>query len=790
MSDSVKNMILQFSAALLGYLLLTAGLFYPVVFQGQVPVSPDSVSPLATSIALDAVYEETGRYPLWQPWSFSGMPTVEAFTYLNGLYYPGVFFDFFQIKGLFLQLLHFVFAGLGGFVLLRQFRLHDVAAFLGGAAFMLTPYMVTMFVYGHGSQLMTAAYMPWVLWAALRLLDNMRPSDMGVLALLTGMQLQRGHVQIAYYTWLLLFLLIVLKAATGSSGAERFKKSAMALVALCIAVVISSAIYLPVFEYTPFSVRGAGAGGGAAYDYATMWSMHPLEYITYLLPGAVGFGGVAYWGRMPFTDYPNYAGIVVLCLAVTGVVAERKRAFTWFLAGGAMLMVFLAFGKYFSPVYDLFYHFVPFFSRFRVPSMALIVVSLNLSLLAGFGLHAVMQGVRGKGLILLKAGALFLALCIFLFLLAEKPFEQFLRSLFPVPPVESPELAGLVNQVRWDQWKSSFLGLVFFGGLFAALVWLRSKKVVGAALIGVLVSVVALTDLLTVDHQIVSPSNSSLRASRLMPEDYLEQAFVEDGVTGFLGAERGIFRIYPSGQLFGENKFSVFGIESTGGYHPAKLQIYDEMLRISENLANIDLLRMLNVRYVVSSSPIDHPLLDAVYDGELRLVRGPVRVRVYRLSDAMERAWFVREGLAVEQGEEVYGKLLGGGVNIAGEALIEGAPWEDRRMFGEGRVFSIEAAPEKIVLSVQADEEALLVLSEVFYPLRWKARIDGVEQQMFKVNGLLRGVVVPKGEHEVVYSFDRGSFENGRKLSLAAFAVGLLLAGTGLPGLRRWRGTK
>ena len=149
MSDSVKNTILQFSAALLGYLLLTAGLFYPVVFQGQVPVSPDSVSPLATSIALDAVYEETGRYPLWQPWSFSGMPTVEAFTYLNGLYYPGVFFDFFQIKGLFLQLLHFVFAGLGGFVLLRQFRLHDVAAFLGGAAFMLTPYMVTMFVYGH-----------------------------------------------------------------------------------------------------------------------------------------------------------------------------------------------------------------------------------------------------------------------------------------------------------------------------------------------------------------------------------------------------------------------------------------------------------------------------------------------------------------------------------------------------------------------------------------------------------------------------------------------------------------
>ncbi|MCG8342934.1 MAG: hypothetical protein MI684_08855, partial [Chlorobiales bacterium] len=57
-------------------------------------------------------------------------------------------------------------------------------------------------------------------------------------------------------------------------------------------------------------------------------------------------------------------------------------------------------------------------------------------------------------------------------------------------------------------------------------------------------------------------------------------------------------------------------------------------------------------------------------------------------------------------------------------------------------------------------------------------------------NGLLRGVPVPEGEHEVVFSFDRGGFENGRKLSFAGFAVALLLAGTGLPGLARWRGTR
>lgn len=791
MSRPLKNSFPSFLASFLGYLLLVAGLFHPVLFLGQVPASPDSITPMATSIALDAVYQETGRYPLWQPWSFSGMPTVEAFTYLNGLYYPGVFFSLFRVDGLSLQLLHFVFAGLGGFVLLRYFKLHEVAAFLGGAVFMMTPYMVTMFVYGHGSQLMTAAYMPWVLWAALRLLDNMRPFDMGVLAFLVGFQLQRGHVQIAYYTWLLLFLLIVLKVATDFSAAKSFRKSAMFFVALSLAVVMAAAVYLPVFEYTPFSVRGAGSGGGAAYEYATMWSMHPREFITYLLPGAAGFGGITYWGNMPFTDYPNYAGFVVLCLAVTGLVAERRQLFVRFLAGATVLMVFLAFGRHFSPVYDLFYHFVPFFSRFRVPSMALIVVSLNLALLAGFGLHAVMRGLGGNGLRLLKGGALALAVSALLFLLAEKPIEDFLRSLFPAPPVESLELAGMINQARWDLWRSGFFGMVCFGGLFAALLWLRSKKITGTLLTGALMTLLALADLFIVDLQIVSPSAGSFRSSRLISNGDLEKAFAEDGVTGYLSAESGVFRIYPAGPLFAENKFSVFGIESTGGYHPAKLRIYDEVLKVSRNLSHIDLLRMLNVRYVISSSPLDHPLLDVVHTGDLRLVGGPVEVSIYRLSGSMPRAWFVSEGIAQEeQGIDVYAGLLGGDVDVATAALVEDASWQGSRMFGGGSVVSIELDPERIKLVVEADEQAFLVLSEVYYPQRWKVMIDGREERMFKTNGLLRGVIVPEGEHEIVFVFDRRGFEDGGKLSVAGFVVALLLVVTGVPGLVKRRRIK
>ena len=137
------------------------------------------------------------------------MPTVEAFSYLSGLYYPNVVFNFFHTDGMVLQLLHLVFAGLGVFLFLRQYGLATLAAPLGGAIFMLNPYMSAMLVHGHGSQLMTVAYMPWMLWATLRLMQRGGLADAGVLALVVGFQLQRSHVQIAWYSWMLVLLLAV-----------------------------------------------------------------------------------------------------------------------------------------------------------------------------------------------------------------------------------------------------------------------------------------------------------------------------------------------------------------------------------------------------------------------------------------------------------------------------------------------------------------------------------------------------------------------------------------------------
>jgi len=772
----VKKKILSLLTVYGAYTLLALLLFWPLVFQSNTLLAPDSLIPHASTLALDKLQTETGAYPLWQPWLFSGMPTVEAFSYLSGLYYPNVVFNLFHTDGIVLQLLHLAFAGLGVFLFLRQYGLTTLAAPLGGAIFMLNPYMSAMLVHGHGSQLMTVAYMPWMLWATLRLMQRGGLADAGVLALLAGFQLQRSHVQIAYYSWMLVLLLAVtLFISRRALPKQNFRIVSLLLVALGCGVAMSASIYLPASEYAAYSVRGVAAeGGGSAWEYATLWSMHPLELFTFLVPGFFGFGGVTYWGFMPFTDFPNYAGIVVLLLAVAGAVLRRKEPMTWFFVAAALLALLLSFGSFFSPIFDLFYHFAPLFSRFRVPSMALIMLYLIISFLAAIGVNDLLQRQPKRLLKSIRLGALLLAAILLLFLAFEQPVENFFRTLYPEPQVGSFDLAFMVNKVRWENLTGSLLIVLMLASLFAGVLWLSIKGKLSHKLTGLLLFLLALGDLLWMDIQIIYPSANSLRSPLSADSRIVEPAFQPDDITRYLAAQQRPFRIYPAGPLFAENKFALFGIESVGGYHPAKLKLYEEFLAKTENLSSINVLRMLNVGYIVSPAPLGHPALELVKTGTLQLASGPVTAYVYCLQQTAPRAWFASRVIAVNNNDELFARILDDEAP-AGVAYVDDSLWRGASTFAPATVTSLDAKAESMVVKVAAPGEAFLVVSELYYPLRWKVKIDGRSAAMIKVNGLLRGVVVPSGSREVRFYYDRSGFETGRWISLGAFVVAVLM---------------
>jgi len=791
----LQNRILSFALVVAGYGLLLAAVYYPVVFQAMVPAAPDSIVPAALDNALQHLQHTSGRYPLWQPWVFSGMPTVEAFSFLSGLYFPNAATAFLHLDGMALQLIHLLFGGMGMYFFLRNQSIALSAAWFGGAVFMLNPAMTAMLVHGHGSQLMTAAYLPWLLWAAMRLMERGRLQDAGMLAILAGFQLQRSHVQIAWYSWLLMLILVVVLSFSSRLPIRKlFGRWGLLLVALGCALLMSAAIWLPASGYAPWSVRGMASGGaGSAWEYATLWSMHPIEFGTLLLPGIFGFGGITYWGFMPFTDYPHYTGIVVLLLAFVGGWVLRREPLGFLYLFVALLSALLSFGRFFSPVFDLFYHAAPFFSRFRVPSMALIMFYPVVAALAAHGASALF---RARPEILrnpLRWASLVFAVLLVLTLMlgAGGGSENFFRSLFPSPSVGSFDLAWMVNRVRWEQIEGGVLLMALFVAIAVGLLWLGIKKMIPLQVAIHLFLVAALVDLALCDIKIVSPSASSLRTGSLVSRESIRPALEPDEVTEWLARQEKPTRVYPAGPLFSENKFALSGIESVGGYHPAKFARYEQFLAGTGNLASLGVLRVLNVGFVLTASPVEHSSLTLVKSGELQLARGPQKVWIYRLDGTMPRVWTAGKAVGVADDRELF-RLLerqgGQGTVQPGEVVYvdEASPLAGRS-FSPAIITKVELESESSVIEISAPNEALLVQSEIFYPLRWRAYLDGQPVSVERVNGLLRGVVVPAGTHRVGFVYDRSVFETARTLSFAGFGVVLLMLIAGVFPWRRQR---
>ena len=760
-------------------LVLVCIIFYPVIFQGKIFSSPDSLNPKAAAIILDKTQKEIGEYPLWQPWIFSGMPTAESFTNTSNLYFLQYVFNLLYIPTIIIHLLHFLFVGLGMYVLLRYLKLSQIVAIIGGAGFMLMPYLVTMEVFGHGSQAMTTAYIPWAFWAALKLFDRQRILDAGILAIILGLQLQRAHVQIAYYTWMLigaLFLFrIILYLKEKELRKNAIKGSMLFAIAIILALGISALVYLPSLQYSSESIRAVGQPGSASYDYATSWSFHPKEMLTFLIPSAYGFGGQTYWGKMPFTDYPNYMGIVFLLLAVFAII-KKRNAVVWFLAGTTLIALLISFGRHFGIVYNLFYDFAPYFSKFRIPSMILIIVQFNVIILASYGLEQLVEykwkditkwfwwftGISGFVLLILLFGGNWL--------------REIVSNGFTQPLTQDLRFVEVINNLRWKIWiKDAWLMILFIIGLIGTF-FLFVKDNITKVMFTVIIGALAIIDLGIVDHKIVQPSPNSGRASQLVNSKAIKRYFQPDKITKFLTDDETDYRVYPIGPLFGESRLQAFGIESVGGYHPAKLAIYNRFLSNTNNISTLPLMRMMNIRYILSPQVVNHPDLEQVFIGKMQTGSGKIQIWIYRISNIIPRAWFIDKVEVVDE-NVLWQNLLSESFDPAQIAYIT-KPITERFKSG-GEIIYADYTPNYIKIETKNSEAGFLVVSEIYYPLRWKAKIDGKLIKTFETNGIIRGIEVSAGEHIIEFEYDRSLFHKGILISISSFilAMGLIVFG-------------
>jgi hypothetical protein len=792
-----------------------AFLYRDLVFMGKVFFASDNQA-AASFAAVGKKALAEGSYPVWNPYLFSGMPSFGSLSYTPYVY-PVNFVVGFLRRVLFFPestwlLFHTFLTGMGTFLLLADRGVNRAVAIVAGVLMMWMPNLVAVGANGHGSQACAVAYLPFALlfWDRIWRGKSLVANGAG-LALVLGLSMLRGHLQVSYYTYLLVGLHMLFFGTAriidgvrgravdaaplparfvhdGGSGPGRALAGsgfAAAVLALIVAVSLAmcAVLYLPVHDYAQYSIRGASEAGGLEYGYATSWSLHPSETLTFVAPFSFGFGKELYLGHMPFTDYPNYLGIVVTAFALVALFAARTR-WVLFLAFVALLTTLVSFGKFFPPVYDLFFKFLPYFSKFRVPVMILIVQELAVVGLFAAGLDAVIRSDRAqlrrwalRGL--LAAGLLFLV-AIFSHGYWTDGFAN--AAAARVRATQNPDEQRMVARLAGGFIAADFVQIGLLALTLAAAVFaFASMRRMSVLTLCMLVLLLGAVDYLRVDRYILHPEafrgHDAYRIIRDKPDT--ERYLQTDDMMTFLQRQEGPFRVFPMDSpqrpfsaLFTSNRFMVFDISSVGGYHPAKLADYEQFLRAFANsLANgsFALVDMMNVRFIVSGARLpDHPQLRPAWTG--RDFEGQARA-IYENLGALPRAWVVGE----------Y-RVAGSAETMDAIALPE---FDPRRLVYLDReppmrpepgdsatVRETHRAMDEVSFSAELGRPGILVVSEIFYP-DWKVTVDGEPAETMLANGVLRALALPAGRHEVAFRYDRSLIEKSAGISIGAFVLTL-----------------
>ena len=784
-------------------------LFRGIVFDRMAFSSEgDTAAALSYSHVGQTIMANEGVDAIWMPQFFSGMPTFGnvAFTPHNVSYLQAVglkILNLLFLSGPWTWAVVFNFLnGVFMFLLMRVWNFSRPAALLAALTVMMSPYAIGLAGEGHGSKLMAVSYLPLVFLLTHLLFERRDVLSFGLLSAAIGTLMLTNHMQIAYYVLVLvgLYLVFHLLLDIKERRLQALSKFALFAGAVAIGMAIASYIYLSVYEYAQFSIRGggtAGSSGGLTYEYATNWSWNPWEFFTLLIPGFLGFQSPYYWGTMPFTNSTVYVGVLPLFLALLAMAYHRTRI-TVFFAVVTGIVFLISFGKHFPLLYGLLFDYFPFFNKFRVPVMILHLLPFTVGFLAAYGFTALVERMnREKGfnaprlwrllsyvtgglLVVFVLGLLFKtsvyeSLSGFMFE-KEGQAEQFRQQYGQ----QAQQVLAQLKQLRFEILWKDVVKFVILAVASLGVVILYLRKQIGEGVLGAALITVLMIDLFMIDIKFVNPK----------PAASLDQSFRPDATVAFLKQQPGLFRIFPLGQqLFMDHTFAYHGLQSIGGYSPAKLKIYQTVLDSClyngpdpSFPLNMAIVNMLNVRYIVAQGrlPEDRfPLLN---------VDQAKRMLTYSNPGGLPRAFFVNNYIVTQSDREIFDALNARDFDPARTAVLSKPLPQAISQADTPRAEVTEFKSRHITITATSTGPGLMVLSEVYYPAGWKAFVDGSETEIYRTNYILRSVFVPPGTHTVVFSFEPAMYTFGWTLTHVAWAISGLCIIAGLwrlPVLRK-----
>ena len=790
--------------------------FFPADIEGRILYRHDSSASRGAGQELHEYHERTGEIPRWTNALFGGMPTYQmAPSYNSGnILQSGI-----NAYHLWLpENVWYVFVYLLGFyILLRAFDFRWYLAMLGSVIWAFSSYFFIIIAAGHIWKVMALAYLPPMIAGIVLAYRGKYLWGLVVTAVFGAFEIRANHVQMTYYY---LFIIAGMVIAYWIEGLKKkdyqhlFKATGVCVIAAVIAVCLNLSNLYHTWQYSKESMRGASelvkkntenqTSSGLDRDYITQWSYGIDETWTLLVPNAKGGASVPlsesktamkhadsyytgiyqqmgqYWGNQPMTAGPVYVGAFVMMLFVLGLFIV-KGPMKWALLVVTILSVLLSWGRNFMPFTDFFLDYVPMYAKFRTVASILVIAEFTIPLLAMLALKKIVDEpelLKRKAKWLCVSFALTGGIALLFALMPKFFFSDFIsynemQALSQIPAEQLTPLLQNLTEMRVavfveDCWRSFYIILVSTGVLLSMIYGkLKKEYAVGIILI------ICLVDMWTVNKRYL---NDGMFVPQTVREEPIAKTQAIDHILQDKSLDFRVLNLATS--TFNENETSYY-LKSIGGYHAAKLRRYQELVdayiqremgdamsaiaKAAGDMTQINgdsvypVLNMLNTKYFIlplnggQSVPLENPY---TYGNAWLVDKIKYVSNANEELDAIGTLNLRREAVADQQFKDVLG-----------EAVVQDS-------VGVVRIKAYE--PNMLTYEVESDKGGIVVFSEIYYP-GWTATVDGVEQELGRVNYVLRALSVKPGKHEVVLSFFPKSIDRTETVAYVSYAILLLI---------------
>ena len=816
--------------AILAFVLLSFAYFFPADIENRILFQHDTAAGAGAGQEVKEYYEQTGERSRWTNSLFGGMPMYQiapSYDSTKSLQWVQKAYQLFLPDYVCLTFMLM----LGFYILLRVFGIPVWLAGLGGILWAFSSYFFILISAGHIWKFITLAYVPPTI-AGIVLAYRGKLLWGGILtALFVALQITSNHVQMSYYFFFVILFFVGAyfeKAWRTKTLPQFFKASAVLIVAALVGIAANVSNLYHTYAYSKETMRGKSelvqtgdaakqTSSGLDRDYITQWSYGIDETLTLLVPNFKGGASAAlsqsetamskanpmysslygsltqYFGTQPMTSGPVYVGAFVLFLFVLGCFIV-KGPLKWALIGATFFSIVLSWGKNFMPLTDFFIDYVPLYNKFRAVSSILVIAEFTIPLLAIFALKRLLEEPEilkqekkplGISLLLTAGIALLLAVAPGSIGSGYVPAQeaQMLQNAVNQQMIPANELSGILanlGEMRAELVSSDALRSFIIIGIGCSLLWLYASGKLRSSLTIAGITILCLADMWGVNKRY-------LNDAQFVPHSIRTETFTKTNTDELILQDTSLdYRVLNfATSTFDDNNTSYWH-KSVGGYHPAKLRRYQEMIEhhISPEMQaaykaiataggemdSVDankfrVLNMLNTKYFIFPA-------------------GQQRQTVPILNPhAYGNAWFVNKVQYVNNANEEIDALDSiiptetAVVDARFKDVLKGATESYKDSLSSIRLTSY--APNRLTYETNNAQDGIAVFSEIYYPDGWHVTIDGQPAELARADYILRTMYVPAGQHTIEMRFDPTSLHVTEGIAYGALAllvIGIIVA--------------